>query len=770
MKRKYSLYSILSKHYTRFALVPIILIELVLLIMYFSINHYIAGININHLEQEAFTDSTNLLKREADRISSVLAEVSRSATIMQKNHEEIFAHPERYNITKPEDFRYAPNGVFYKENKEGASLYYSSKTKIGKKELAKAALTSAMDPLLKDLVETNPNIVAAYFNSYDDMNRLYPFIDKVYEQYGEHIHMEDYNFYYLADAKHDPAKTPVWTDAYLDPAGNGWMMSCVAPVYNNGFLEGVSGLDITIDSFVKNILEVSLPNNAQAFMVDTQGTILAMPGSVETLLGLKELKEHVYSNAITETVTKPEEYNLLKNESPFASHFRKMFKNKLGSADLDISGNSYITIQQIVKETGWHLMILINKADILSYVNEYKSLSNRIGYFAIVLMALFYVIFFSMFAKKSISVAKEITTPVEELTEYTSQMWQKGFEPKIIDTQVQEIYQLSNDFSKMAEELQVHKNHLEELVDERTAQLRESETKYITLYTQAEATNQKLKQAQMTIIQQEKMASIGQLAAGIAHELNNPIGFVSSNFTTLKVYLKSLFEYYHKAQETIQDLSKSAETPSPLDEMRAKLRIDYIEQDISEIFNESEEGFKRVTTIVNNLRSFSRIDMEEMHMYSVNEGIENTLVVAKNEIKYVADVNTEYGELENIEANGGQINQVFLNIVINAAQAIKEQNRSDRGTIDIRTRQDGGWIYCSIKDDGPGIPDQYLSRIFDPFFTTKEPGKGTGLGLNISYDIVVNMHHGKIDVSSSDKGTEFTIALPLRQKESKQQP
>lgn len=769
MKKRRTLYSILSKHYTRFALIPIFVIEVVLLILYFSINHYIAKINVRQLEQASYSYSTNLLKKEADRISLELSVISNAAYIMQQDHQNIFANPKEYRITDKPQFAAAPNGVFYKTNKKGGSLYYSSHTKIGAKERAKATFTEAMDPLLKTLVDSNPNIVAAYFNSYDDMNRLYPFIDKVYEQYGSHIHMEDYNFYYLGDAEHDPDRKPVWTEAYLDPAGNGWMMSCVVPVYKGNFLEGVSGLDITIDSFVKNILDVSLPYDAEIFMVDPNGTIMAMPATVERLLGLKELKSHVYSDAITSTVHKPEEYNLFKNKSPLAEHFKKMFQENLDHAEFETGNSSYLTLQETVQATGWHLMILIDKAKVLKDVNSYRSLSNKIGYFAIAFMSLFYIAFFYMLSRKSVSLAKEITAPVEELTAGTSQVGHTDYVPEIVDTQIKEIYQLSENFSKMAAELNVHKNHLEDMVTERTSQLKktneklvESEAKYIALYKEAEETNIMLKKAQGTIIQQEKLASIGQLAAGIAHELNNPIGFVSSNFATLQLYIANLCKYYSAVRNALESSEENIDTEE-IDKLKSELQIDYIKDDLQTIFSESEEGLDRVTSIVKNLMSFSRIDvLEQMSSYDINNGLTNTLGVARNEIGYVADVVTDFGEVEPVEANGSEINQVFLNIIINAVQAIKGQNRPGKGSITIKTRQENGWAVCSIKDDGPGIPEEKLGRIFDPFYTTKETGQGTGLGLNISYDIVVNKHKGKIDVQSSGKGTEFVIYLPLR--------
>jgi hypothetical protein len=274
--KKLFLKKILSSHFIKFSLIPILVVEITLIILYFSINKYIATKNTDLMLNEAITSSQNILKNEANKISEKLRQVSEYATILQKEHESIFKNSE--NIYLPNGkptFDVASNGVYYKTNKVGASLYYSSNTKITEVEAHKALFTEAMDTSLKNIVDTNPLIMASYFNSWDDLNRLYPFIPKVYEQYGEHINMEDYNFYYLADQKHNPSRKPVWTSAYLDPAGNGWMLSCIVPIYKNDFLEGVTGLDITIDSFVKNILDAKLPYDANLFMVDNEGMIIA---------------------------------------------------------------------------------------------------------------------------------------------------------------------------------------------------------------------------------------------------------------------------------------------------------------------------------------------------------------------------------------------------------------------------------------------------------------------------------------------------------------
>ncbi|HOX33586.1 MAG TPA: ATP-binding protein [Spirochaetales bacterium] len=273
--------------------------------------------------------------------------------------------------------------------------------------------------------------------------------------------------------------------------------------------------------------------------------------------------------------------------------------------------------------------------------------------------------------------------------------------------------------------------------------------------------NRKLQQTQMIMIQHEKLASIGQLAAGIAHEINNPVGFLKSNNSFLE----------RAAGKVVQAWGEAKAAAGPLvAEIEEKYDLAYTFSQLDSLFAGSNDGFSRITSIVSNLKRFSYIDASgQFDFYDVNAGIENSLVVAWNEIKYVAEIRKSLGELPKIKALGGEINQVILNLLVNAAQAIESQKRPEKGLIEIATslrRAEGGAggdrVVIEIGDDGPGIPEPIRLRIFDPFFTTKEPGKGTGLGLSISYDIVVSKHGGSLTVESSPgEGATFVIELPV---------
>jgi len=269
--------------------------------------------------------------------------------------------------------------------------------------------------------------------------------------------------------------------------------------------------------------------------------------------------------------------------------------------------------------------------------------------------------------------------------------------------------------------------------------------------------NTDLVNTQATLVQEEKLASIGRLAAGVAHEINNPIGFVYSNFRTMGKY-KENFQTMINALINNKTLDQNY-----LGKIIKENKIDFILEDMDELLKESYDGFDRVINIVNSLRSFSRVDqLKSVVLYDLNEAIKTTLIIAKNEIKYVAEIKTEYGIIPKTMCNSSEINQVILNLLINAGQAVKSANNKTKDFISIKTYKEDNYICCDIMDSGSGIPNDVIGNIFEPFFTTKPVGEGTGLGLNISYDIIVKKHEGQLYAKNDETfGAVFTFKLPI---------
>ncbi|WP_406991419.1 ATP-binding protein [Pseudomonas sp. S191] len=314
-----------------------------------------------------------------------------------------------------------------------------------------------------------------------------------------------------------------------------------------------------------------------------------------------------------------------------------------------------------------------------------------------------------------------------------------------------EVQQMANTLAAkwdMARHASLQTSHLEHLVEQRTLAL-----------TQASQALQleidERKQLESQLVQSEKLASLGQLAAGVAHEINNPVGFISSNLGTLG-------GYFNQLQEML-DAYRQAETALGSDQfeaLRRRLDLDFLKEDIPTLLRESKEGIGRVVQIVKDLKDFSRVDNDQTWQWAnLQQGIDSTLNIVASELKYKADVIKHYTPLPDIECLASQLNQVVMNLVINAAQAMGPE----RGTITISTGVESENIWLEVADNGCGIAPDSVQKIFDPFFTTKPVGEGTGLGLSLSYGIV-KKHRGTISVSSEvGKGTTFRVVLPIRQ-------
>lgn len=350
--------------------------------------------------------------------------------------------------------------------------------------------------------------------------------------------------------------------------------------------------------------------------------------------------------------------------------------------ELSIFSQDKMILQYGEKITGWEEELYIEDLDIQlvgifdrsRLADEMKTMSSNI----ILTIAVFTFIVMVVLVLVS---KRFIGKPLRNLEDLMKRL--SDSENEKIDYQEQRIYELDLAFSKFKE--------MAETIIERENELEE---------------------ASVVLVQQEKLASIGQLAAGVAHELNTPIGFLKSNFDTLKENAPVLIDYIEYLR---RNKKEGVEESFPLE----MAHIDFILEDLPEMLKESEEGYKRITTIVENLRDFSREDNKERSEYDLNHGIETTLIVSRNEYKYIADIDLNLRSIPPVFAVGGEINEVILNIIVNATQALRAMDGKEKTTIHIDTYEKDGYVCCDVRDEGPGIPEEIRTKIFDPFFTTK---------------------------------------------------
>lgn len=345
---------------------------------------------------------------------------------------------------------------------------------------------------------------------------------------------------------------------------------------------------------------------------------------------------------------------------------------------------------------------------------------------------------------------------VDTLRHHDGRVFEISARPQYLDQQiigrvfsVQDITQRTLD----AQALRESRDRLEQRVLERTAALHALNA---TLNQEKERLAQlvkKLEAAQAQLMQSERMASIGQLAAGVAHEINNPVGFVNSNLGSLQTYVMSLLKLLAAYEQAADSLPQAA--TKQIAQVKKDIDFDFMCEDIVVLLTESLDGLKRVTRIVQDLKNFSHVDETDCQLADLEVGLESTLRVVWNELKYKAEVVKVFAGVPQIKCYPFQLNQVFMNLLVNASHAL-----GDKGKITISTGFDDHQVWVAVQDTGKGIPPENLARIFDPFFTTKPVGKGTGLGLSLSYDIV-KKHGGHIDVTSVvGQGTTMTVFLP----------
>lgn len=350
-------------------------------------------------------------------------------------------------------------------------------------------------------------------------------------------------------------------------------------------------------------------------------------------------------------------------------------------------------------------------------------------------------------------ISNHIANSIKTLADGAQNVSNGNLETQVTITSHDELGLLAQDFNKMVQQLKKAAKDETDFRDQLNKLNASLEDRV------ARRTNE-LKVTQEHLIQNEKLAGIGQLAAGIAHEINNPVGYINSNIGSMEKYINSIYELvdlYAQHEECLPDA-----TQQNISGLKQQLEYDYIKQDLSELINETKEGVTRVKDIVQDLKDFSHVNEQTWAISDLHQGISSTLNIVSNEVKYKADVIKDFGDIPNIECVLPQINQVFMNLIVNASHSIKEH-----GTITIRTfaeqheGRDG--VSVEVSDTGKGIKPENVNKIFEPFFTTKPVGKGTGLGLSLSYGIV-KKHGGCVEVNSVlDEGTTFHVWLPVTQ-------
>lgn len=462
-----TLEKLIYKNYLKTSLASIIFIETILVLVYFLVSNNIINKNIDYILKDLQKNTTSIVNEKIELINNKLNEMESLVNILQKEHQDFFTNKLKFSPNQDIEFSFASNGMFYKVNNNGgSSVVVSNETKIDDDLLNELKNSEIFDITFKTIVNHEDDVVAAYFNSRKNYTRYYPFLDDSFDVFPSDINMTNYNFYYLADANHNPNRKSVWTDVYLDPAHKGWLLSIIAPIYNKDILEGVTGIDVSLENFISSFLKLKLPYDGKSFVMNKNGNLIAMQNELTNIFGIDNLNPYSYKKdeKIEETVYKNLEFNIenFKNEE-LVNTINRLIKQDLSQNSVMINGKKYLLFLEEVKKTNWYVISFIEEDKVLENVKNLEQEYKIVGYLVVGFIFIFYILFFIFLSKKAKEFVSQIVEPLKNMILVTKNIGENNSISFDKQSNIIELDELNKNFVQLISELD---SKTKKLIDE----------------------------------------------------------------------------------------------------------------------------------------------------------------------------------------------------------------------------------------------------------------------------------------------------------------
>jgi len=793
--RETSLLRWVWRTYVRNALIPLLVVELLLVAVYLTSHAWSLRRNVAALTEVARQELTRIADDESNVIEQQLGTVSALTEVLRRQTAMALSSP----APRPRDrqrLRAQPTGALTTWRDDGgAAVYWSAITAKGPSEYARLERLATIDPLLRDITLSNPLIVQTYVNTHDSLNRIWPWIDAA-AVYDPAMRIPDFNFYYEADAKHNPTRSVVWTDAYVDPAGQGWLVSAIAPVYRGEFLEAVVGADVTVDRIVADVLGREIPWQGFLILIGKSGTLLALPPEGERLFHLRELKAHDYRDAIRVDTFKPEEFNVFQR-SDFADIARLLRAQPAGSARLE-GPEPMLVAWQTIPSAGWKLMSLAPEEAVLGPSRALGRDLTAVGWVMLAGLAGFYLVFLTFLYRRARYVSRTIAEPLTQIERMAHRIAVGEYEQAAPAFRVREFRHTVGELQRMGR-LLGDSNRARADAESRLTERNEELTKILSLSPDgivsfdADSWVTETNPAFLAMTGWPRDGLIG-LARGDFWARLGELGHCpepqGSAATSLRlqrprpVVLEcrvvgppagAQVAYFRDITEADElDRAKSRFVATAAHELRTPIAVitGYAEllQSIDppaaqrgEILATMRRHGDQIAEIVSELLNLARIEARAGRDFTM---IRQPLAPAVQ--RYIESFRVgEYARVPTLEGDIGgaevfvdadKFCQALSNVIANACKY------SPPGEpVAVRLVSRAGEVGVRVEDRGEGMDEETQRRIFERFYRAESASAtaGTGLGMSIVKEII-DIHGGRIEIESAPgAGTAVTLWLPL---------